>query len=174
MDNVEFRRANIFDIDLIIKMSEIYVKETFYYTNSISDIHNYIGHYFNYKKIEKELTDDKSYYYLVEYKNRIVGYFKLNEYENRTLFLDNLDNYFQIQRIILASEVKSRGIEEEIIKKALQQAENLKYKNVIVDFNENDKANITTFLNEGFKKFFEFEQKLFNQKRRNIILLKEI
>lgn len=172
--DIDFRVGNIFDIDQILKISELYIKETASFTNNISDVTRYLKDHLSYEIIEKELTSTSSYFYVAYYKDILIGYMKLNDYENRSLFIKQLDNYFQIQRLFILPEYQKEDIQNEFIKLALNKAKSLGYKDIIIDLYENNKRDIDLFNSNGFINFFEFDYKMGSMNRHNVVLKKEI
>ena len=174
ISDIEIRSATLFDLDGILKVSEIYIKETASFTNNIADVTRYLRDYYSYSKLESELVRENTYFYIALKNNSIVAYMTLNEYESRTIFLNNLDNYFQIQRLFSISEFRNESLYDEFLNIAITKARDFKYKDIIIDLYENNKLDIDYFTKHGFDNFFEFDHKIGAMTRHNIVLKKNL
>lgn len=172
MSDIEIRRGNLFDIDEIIHISEIYLKESYYNETSISDLTRYIRDNFNYSLLEKKLIDDNIYYYALTINNRIVGYYRLND-ENRKTIIEQKD-YLQLQYLFILSEHQEESLYKEVLDKINFFAHQLKKDYVFTNLRENQTYLINIYKNNGYEVFDNCDIFIGSQKVKNVLLRRKV
>lgn len=107
-ENVRIRKANIIDIDLIVKLGIQTQLETFQKDNKPEVLEAYIVENFNPKIIKNELKDENSAYFITEKDDIAIGFVKMrrdNDAENKLAG----ENAIELQRIYIVESEKGKG-----------------------------------------------------------------
>lgn len=172
MSNIEIRRANIFDIDEIIHISEIYLKESYYNDVSLSNLARYIKDNFNYFLLEKKLLDEDIYYYALSLNNRIVGYYRLNDLDKKTIIEQS--DYLQLQYLFILSEHQEESLYKEIFDKINNFAHSYKRDFVFTNLRENQTYLINLYKDNFYEQFDTCDIFIGSQKVKNILLRRKV
>jgi ribosomal protein S18 acetylase RimI-like enzyme len=98
-------------------------------------------------KLEREMSDTFSVFYLGYYNAVAVAYLKLNFDKSQTHKADSLE----IERIYVLREYKGRGIGKQLLGKAIEITENAKLKNICLGVWEKNTEAIAFYRKHGFK-----------------------
>lgn len=113
MDNYKIRECSLKDIEKIKLISEKTFYETFCDENSEEDMENYLKENFSYEQVEREIKKEGSIFYIVENKDEVLAYMKINFDKAQTE--EGYLNTLEIQRIYILQEYKGRKIGKRLI-----------------------------------------------------------
>ena len=154
MDSVEkilIRECDLDDIKNIKYISDRTFCETFSGKNTKEDMETYIKENLSYEKIESEVKDTNSKFYLVFNNKEVVAYMKVNFDGAQTE--EGYDNTLEVQRIYVLQEYKNKAIGKMLIKKAMElgKKNNLSY--IWLGVWEHNINAIKFYEKQGFIKF---------------------
>jgi len=145
------RECNLEDIKNIKYISERTFCETFSGENTKEDMEIYIKENLSYEKIESEVKETNSKFYLVFNNKEVVAYMKVNFDKAQTE--DGYNNTLEIQRIYVLEEYKNNNIGKNLITKAIEVANEKKLDYIWLGVWEKNINAIRFYEKQGFKKF---------------------
>jgi len=127
------------------------LSETFSGENTKEDMENYLKENFSYEKLEREITNDYSKFYIVEDNEEVTAYMKLNF--DKAQAEEGHDNTLEVQRIYVLQEYKGKYIRKMLIQKSIEigRENNLNY--IWLGVWEHNIAAIRFYEKQGFEKF---------------------
>jgi ribosomal protein S18 acetylase RimI-like enzyme len=151
MDNLVIKECSFKDIEKIKYICEKTFLETFSSENTKEDMDNYLRENFSYEKIEQEIRNDYSRFYIVEDNEEVAAYMKLNFDKAQTEA--GHDNTLEVQRIYVLQEYKGKYIGKLLMQKAIEigKRNNLHY--IWLGVWENNTNAIKFYEKLGFVKF---------------------
>ncbi|MBM7868646.1 ribosomal protein S18 acetylase RimI-like enzyme [Clostridium pascui] len=151
MDNLVIKECSLKDIEKIKYISEKTFYETFSNDNTKEDMENYLKENFSYEKLESEIKNNGSKFYVVENNEEAVAYMKLNFDKAQTEL--GHDNTLEVQRIYVSQECKGKHIGKLLIQKSIEigKGNNLDY--IWLGVWENNINAIKFYEKQGFNKF---------------------
>lgn len=151
MDNLVVRQCSLKDIEKVKFISEKTFYETFSNENTKEDMDNYLRDHFSFEKLEHEIRNDYSRFYIVEEKEEVVAYMKLNFDKAQTE--PGHYNSLEVQRIYVLKEYKGKHIGKLLIQKAIEigLSNNISY--IWLGVWENNINAIKFYEKLGFQKF---------------------
>ncbi|MDB2104219.1 GNAT family N-acetyltransferase [Clostridium paraputrificum] len=151
MDNYKIRECSLKDIEKIKLISEKTFYETFCDENSEEDMENYLKENFSYEQVEREIKKEGSIFYIVENKDEVLAYMKINFDKAQTE--EGYLNTLEIQRIYILQEYKGRKIGKRLIEIAKNIAKKNELNYIWLGVWENNFNAIKFYEKQGFKKF---------------------
>lgn len=151
MKNFSIKECDLEDIEKIKCISEKTFYETFANENTREDIENYLKENFSYEKLESEIKNNGSRFYIVENNEEVVAYMKLNFDKAQTE--TEHDNTLEVQRIYVLQEYKSKHIGKRLIQKAIEIGRNNNLNYIWLGVWENNINAIRFYEIQGFQKF---------------------
>lgn len=118
MENFLIKECGLKDIEKIKYISEKTFFETFSNENTEEDMENYLKENFSYDKLEKEITNEGSKFYIVEDGEEVVAYMKLNFEKAQTE--PGHDNTLEVQRIYVLGKYKGKHIGKSLMEKTIE------------------------------------------------------
>lgn len=151
MKNLQIKKCGLADIEQIKNISEKTFIETFAEENTEEDMKNYLEENLSYEKLESEISNSGSQFYIVEDGKEAAGYMKVNFDIAQTESGHN--NSLEVQRIYILQEYKGRKIGTKLIEKAMEigKANNLDY--IWLGVWEHNTNAIRFYEKQGFEKF---------------------
>ena len=122
MENYLIKECSLEDIEKIKYISEKTFCETFSDENTKEDMENYLEENFSYERLESEIKNNGSRFYIVENNDEVVAYMKLNFDKAQTE--KGHDNTLEVQRIYILQEYKSKHIGKRLIQKTIEIGRN--------------------------------------------------
>ncbi len=139
------------DVKNVKDICERTFQETFADTNTDEDMAEYLQVNFNEEQIIKELTNEHSFYYLVDTDGETAGYMKLNICSAQTE--DGHPDALEVQRIYILERFKGNGIGKELIQIAIDTAKQMNRDYVWLGVWEHNYPAIKFYEKLGFEKF---------------------
>ena len=151
MEKFFIRACSLEDIERVKCISEKTFYETFSSENTKEDMEDYLKENFSYEKIESEIKNNASKFYIVEHNKEVIAYMKLNFDEAQTEKGHN--NTLEVQRIYVLQEYKSNHIGKRLIEKAIEIGRDNHLNYIWLGVWENNINAIRFYEKQGFEKF---------------------
>lgn len=151
MNDISLRLIDKNDILELQNIGRKTFYETFFDSNTASDMELFLENSFNKKRLESELNNHESLFYFAEHQNKVVGYLKLNTGNAQKEQL--LKNSLEIERIYVISEYHGKSVGKILFEKALEIAQQKKVDYVWLGVWENNNRAIRFYEKNGFVKF---------------------
>ena len=153
MENFLIKECTLGDLNGLKYISEKTFYETFSSEHTEEDMENYIKENLSYEKLEEEIKNINSKFYLVFNNEEVVAYMKVNFDGAQTE--EGYDNTLEVQRIYVLQEYKNKAIGKMLMKKAMEisKKNNLSY--IWLGVWEHNINAIKFYEKHGFIKFDE-------------------
>lgn len=151
MNNLVINECNLKDIEKIKYISEKTFSETFQDNNSEEDMENYFKDNFSYEKIESEVNNQNSKFFIAKDNEDVVAYMKINFDKAQTEKGHN--NTLEVQRIYVLREYKGKNIGKVLMQNAIKVAKDKQLKYIWLGVWEHNDSAIKFYEKQGFKKF---------------------
>ncbi|MCR1949843.1 GNAT family N-acetyltransferase [Clostridium sp. DSM 100503] len=151
MEKFLVKECSLKEVEKIKSISEKTFYETFANENTKEDMENYLKENFSYEKIESEVKNDYSKFYIVENDKDVVAYMKVN-FDNAQTEKGH-DNTLEVQRIYVLHEYKGKSIGKMLMKKAIEIGKNNNLSYIWLGVWENNISAIKFYEKQGFVKF---------------------
>ena len=141
-------KAELSDLNLLREIAVGTFTESFSDQNSEEDMQLYLEQNLSLDKLEREMSDTFSVFYLGYYNTVAVAYLKLNfdKSQTETHKADSLE----IERIYVRKEYKGRGIGKQFLGKAIEIAKKANLKNICLGVWEKNTEAIAFYRKHGF------------------------
>ncbi|KGK90158.1 GNAT family N-acetyltransferase [Clostridium sp. HMP27] len=151
MDNLVIKECSLKDIEKIKYIGEKTFYETFSNDNTKEDMESYLKENFSYEKLDSEIKNNGSKFYIVENNEEVAAYMKVNFDKAQTEA--GHDNTLEVQRIYVLQEYKGKHVGKLLIQKAIEigKSNNLDY--IWLGVWENNINAIKFYEKQGFNKF---------------------
>ncbi len=168
MDNLVIKECGLKDIEEVKYICEKTFYETFSGENTKEDMENYLKENFSYEKLEWEIANDYSKFYIVKNNEEVTAYMKLNFDKAQTE--EGHDNTLEVQRIYVLQEYKGKHIGKMLIQEAIEigKINNLNY--IWLGVWEHNLAAIRFYEKQGFVKFDTHIFKLGNDEQTDNLM----
>jgi len=168
MNNLKIKEVSIDDLEELKNICEKTFYQTFSNQNTEEDMENYLKNNFSLQKLESEIKDNYSKYYLVQVEGETAAYMKVNFDQAQTE--SDYENTLEIQRIYVLQEYQGQHIGQLLMDIAQETAEtnSLDYLWLGV-WEENEKA-IGFYEKQGFEKFDSHIFKLGEDEQTDILM----
>ena len=150
---IRIRLAGENDAELIAEISRRTFYETFAAQNSKENMDMHIAQYYATEKIQAELNDPLSIFFLAYDGDRLAGYAKMNEHVKEES--KGLENPVEIERIYSIKEMIGKGVGKKLMEKCLAIANERNKKTVWLGVWEFNYRAIEFYTRQGFEKFGE-------------------
>jgi len=151
MNDYLIKECTLEDIEKVKVISEKTFYETFAEDNTEEDMKEYLKENFSYEKVEGELKNKNSKFYIIEYGSKIVGYMKVNFDKAQTE--EGYENSLEVQRIYILEEYKGKKLGKRLINKAIELGKKHKVDYLWLGVWEHNYNAIKFYEKMGFKKF---------------------
>lgn len=151
MEKFLIKEGNLEDIEKIKYISERTFYETFAGENTKEDMEIYIKENLSYEKIENEVKNFHSKFYLVLSNNEILAYMKVNFDKAQTE--EGHDNTLEVQRIYVLEKYKNNSIGKKLMNKAIEVAKENNLEYIWLGVWERNINAIRFYEKQGFEKF---------------------
>lgn len=150
-ENVIIRECTFNDIDKIRNIGQKTFKETFADDNTEEDMKHYLEKNFSVSKIREELQNPESKFFIVEAKDQVLAYLKLNVGTAQTE--QDYNNSLEVERIYVSKEYKNMHLGSQLIKRAIAFGKDLDLDYIWLGVWENNTKAIGFYEKMGFQKF---------------------
>ncbi len=156
--SIHFNELNINQIAELQQVARQSFLDAYEKDTNPSDMASYLDETFSIEQLKKNINHKKIKYFLVQYKNNIVGYLKLRW--DRTHEHFNHEKTIELERIYLLKEYWNQKIGSQMIQFTINFAKENQFKWIwLLVWNENKKG-IQFYERHGFiffgKKYFYF------------------
>lgn len=165
-------KASLTDVTALQIIGQQTFSETFAIHNTEADMQQYLEHNFSIEKINKELSNPDSQFYIAWDNNEPIGYLKVNTGSAQTELKDATS--LEIERIYVASAWHGKKAGQLLYEQALAVAQSLNKTSIWLGvWEENTKA-IRFYEKNGFVAFDKHIFKLGNDEQTDIMMKKII
>ncbi len=169
---IEIRKAGLADLDKLHPLG----RDTFYHSfkdaNTVEDMNNYLAANFTREKIEEQLTNRDSIFYLALDKDVAVGYLKLNRGPAQTDIQD--DSSLEIERIYVKVGLQGSGIGQQLFETAVATAKENKAAYIWLGVWDQNTRAIKFYERHGFKEFAKHDFLLGSDLQTDILMRLDI
>lgn len=151
MDNIEIKKANQSDIELLQNIGRQTFYEKFTEDNSEENMLKYASEAYSFEKIASEVNNPNSQFYLATLNNQTVGYLKINFGDAQTELQD--PQGLELERIYVLKEFQGRKIGQVLFEKTLEIARQAKCNFVWLGVWEENTGAIKFYEKNGLKAF---------------------
>jgi len=166
------RECTMEDLPILKTLSETTFIDSFGEDNDEEDLKAYLQENFSYEKLEKELRNENSRYYIVLFHGEPAGYMKVN-FEGAHTEKDYGDS-LEVQRIYVRKKFLRQKIGKSLMEKAMEigRSRNLKY--LWLGVWERNTAAIGFYERMGFRKIGEHVFVIGNDKQLDYLMKLEL
>ena len=151
MENIEIRKANQTDIELLQNIGRQTFFEKFTENNTEENMLKYASEAYSFEKTSSEVNNKSSQFYLAILNAKTIGYLKINFDEAQTELQD--PQALELERIYVLKEFQGRKIGQKLYEKTLEIAKQAKLKYVWLGVWEENSGAIKFYKKNGFKPF---------------------
>ena len=151
MDNIEIKKANQSDIELLQNIGRQTFFEKFTEDNSEENMLKYALEAYSFEKIAGEVNNPNSQFYLATLNNQTIGYLKINLGDAQTELQD--PQALELERIYVLKEFQGKKIGQMLYEKTLELAKQAKVNYVWLGVWEENTGAIKFYEKNGFKAF---------------------
>lgn len=151
MENIEIRKANQTDTELLQNIGRQTFFEKFTENNTEENMLKYASEAYSFEKISSEINNKSSQFYLAILNAKTIGYLKINFDEAQTELQD--PQALELERIYVLKEFQRRKIGQKLYEKTLEIAKQAKLKYVWLGVWEENSSAIKFYKKNGFKAF---------------------
>lgn len=148
--NIFIRKADISDVKIICALGITTFYEAYFLQDDSNDLANYVLENFSVEKIEREIADENSTFFIAEIETSAVGYAKLRENAPAECLQD--ENTIEIQRIYILDKMRGKRVGDALMKKCFEQARRKNYESVWLGVWEQNFAAQNFYRKYGFEK----------------------
>lgn len=170
MNEIIIRKAGGNDIIDLIAIGKKTFTETFAESNSEYNMKKYLEENFNPEKIENELNNPDSLFYIALDENKTIGYLKLNSGSAQTEPQE--DNSLEIERIYVSREYHGKKVGQLLYEKAFEVAHKLKKQSIWLGVWEENPRAIRFYEKNGFTAFDKHIFIMGNDEQTDIMMKK--
>jgi diamine N-acetyltransferase len=120
MENIEIRKATEKDIDRLQNISKQTFFETFSASNPEENMKKYLEESFSIEKLQDQLMNPNSLFYLAEFEANVIGYLKMNFGQSQTELKE--EGAVEIERIYVLKEYHGKKVGQLLYEKAMEIA----------------------------------------------------
>ncbi|MDH7446520.1 GNAT family N-acetyltransferase [Aquimarina sp. 2201CG14-23] len=136
--------------------------------NTEENIHYYLSQKFTLEKITNEILNPESQFFFALYKDKIVGYLKLNSGSAQTEFIKG--NSIEIERIYVINIYQGKGIGKYLLDNVIRIAKEKTVAFIWLGVWEKNKSAINFYQQNGFKIFDKHRFMLGSDKQTDIMM----
>lgn len=118
--SVIIKKCSREDLQILQQISVETFNDTFKYQNSPENMKTYLEKAFNYKQLEKELSNIYSEFFFISFNEELAGYLKVNINDSQSEKTG--DDSLEIERIYIRIKFQRKGLGKYLIDKATDVA----------------------------------------------------
>ncbi|PYF08436.1 GNAT family N-acetyltransferase [Ureibacillus chungkukjangi] len=146
--SIEITKCNLEDLQTLQEVSIETFYEAFKEQNSPESMEAYLEKAFNLEKLELEISNISSQFFLIHFNNEVAGYLKININEAQSEEMG--DESLEIERIYLKTKFQKHGLGKVLLNKAIEIATDLDKKKVWLGVWEENENAIAFYKKMGF------------------------
>ena len=151
--NLSILQANISDKNIICALGVTTFYEAYFEQDDSHDLANYALESFGQARIEAELNDANSTFFIAELNGSAVGYAKLRE--NSEVDCLKNENAVELQRIYILERAQRKGVGARLLNRCLEAARAKGYETLWLGVWERNSAALRFYEKTGFVKVGE-------------------
>ena len=140
--------------------------------NNPKDFKHYINKAFSMDTINSELNNIASHFYFAYYKNNLIGYFKLNEFDAQNELQEAQG--IELERIYVINKFQGKGLGGQILQNIFKLAIKKEKLYIWLGVWELNKEAIRFYQEKGFIKFGTHPYYIGNDKQTDWLMRKEL
>lgn len=172
MENLKIKECKIEDLEEIKKISYETFDETFRKYNKKEDIDLYLKNAFTKEKLEKEIENVNSKFYLFYYKDDLAAYLKLNILDAQSEEIDK--DALEIERVYVKNKYQEHKLGKFLIKYAIDKAITLKKKKIWLGVWEHNEKALKFYKKLDFKIINSHDFYMGEDKQKDYIMMKDL
>ncbi|WP_404427416.1 GNAT family N-acetyltransferase [Ureibacillus chungkukjangi] len=146
--SIEITKCNLEDLQTLQEVSIETFYEAFKEQNSPESMEAYLEKAFNLEKLELEISNISSQFFLIHFSNEVAGYLKININEAQSEEMG--DESLEVERIYLKTKFQKHGLGKVLLNKAIEIATDLDKKKVWLGVWEENENAIAFYKKMGF------------------------
>lgn len=171
-DKIEIKKAGPEDLEQLQAIARQTFFETYSAHNTEEDMRKYLEVDFGTSRLNAELQNPDSQFYLASLNGKIIGYLKLNSGKAQTELKDS--NALEIERIYVSKDFHGKKIGQLLYEKAFEIAKDSKASYLWLGvWEENPKA-IHFYQKNGFEEFGKHVFRLGNDEQTDLLMKKTL
>lgn len=168
MDTIQITRAGIKDIEKLQTIGRQTFYETFAGGNTEENMKKYLEEGFSDQKLNNELNDMNSQFYLATIGTQLIGYLKINFGQAQTELKDRAS--LEIERIYVLKEFHGQKVGQLLYDKAIEIAKQAKSNYVWLGVWEKNLRAISFYQKNGFVEFDRHIFKLGDDEQTDLMM----
>ncbi|GAA0615848.1 spermidine/spermine N(1)-acetyltransferase [Virgibacillus siamensis] len=160
------------DVKTLQEISYNTFHETFSHMNSEKNMNAYLENAFNTKRLEEEISNPYSTFFLIYCNEVLAGYLKVNV--NGAQTEDMEEEALEIERIYIKKEFQKNGLGKDLLNKALKVAKDQNKKKIWLGVWENNVVAIHFYHKMGFVKTGTHSFYMGDEQQTDFIMMKTI
>jgi ribosomal protein S18 acetylase RimI-like enzyme len=148
-----YEKCSLLDLPELAKISRDTFKTAFEKDNKPADFTAYLDKAFNEAQLKKELKNSATHFYWVKNKDRIIGYFKINEASAQSDF--NKEGTLEVERIYVLEQYQGNSYGRQMIEFIIAYAKTEKLTAIWLGVWEHNTNAIRFYNRYGFNKTSE-------------------
>lgn len=172
MTEIQVHKVSLNEIKQLQHISRVTFAETFSSGNSEEDLQKYLHNAFSSEKLENELSDKYSEFYLAKQDGNIIGYLKVNFGPSQTELKH--ENALEIERIYVLKEFHGKKAGQLLFRKALNLAKQKQVDFIWLGVWEKNPRAIRFYEKNGFIQFDKHVFKLGDDEQTDIMMKRKL
>lgn len=168
MDTIQITKAEIKDIEKLQTIGRQTFYETFAEGNTKENMKKYLEEGFSDQKLNSELNDINSQFYLASMGTQLIGYLKVNFGQAQTELKDRAS--LEIERIYVLKEFHGQKVGQLLYDKAIEIAKQSKANYVWLGVWEKNLRAISFYQKNGFVEFDRHVFKLGDDEQTDLMM----
>ena len=148
---LDFQKCSEKDLHLLLKLSRETFIDAFEKQNNPDDFQDYIKKAFSLSTLNKELNNPDSHFFFVFSNQKLIGYFKLNEFNAQSELKEK--EGIELQRIYIINEYQRKNLGSQILLKIIEMAGEKEKEYIWLGVWEHNLDAIRFYNKQGFIKF---------------------
>ncbi|MFM2190964.1 MAG: hypothetical protein RL491_1350 [Bacteroidota bacterium] len=165
---VSLRKVTLETLPELQVISKTTFQETFAHLNTEENMIRYLNEGFGIKKLEQEVLNENSMFYIAEISDSIVGYLKVNFEDAQTENI--IPDAMEIERIYVSSSYYGEGVGQLLFEKAVQLARDNAANCIWLGVWEHNPRAIRFYEKNGFTPFDQHIFKLGDEEQTDILM----
>ena len=143
------------DLAVLQEISIQTYRDTFSTTNTVTDMEDYLKKAYGLVKLNKEISNENTFFYFIITDQKVVGYVKLNIGAAQTDIKDDFS--LEIERIYVRKELHGQKFGAVLMNKAIEMAKTYHKQYIWLGVWENNQRAFNFYQKNGFYKIGQHE-----------------
>ena len=172
VESINIKKATLNDIDQLQYIGRETFSETFSSSNTEENMSKYLDEGFSHEKLMDEVSNLGSEFYFALFKNKVIGYLKINFGASQTELKD--EEALEIERIYVLRAFHGKKVGQMLYEKALEIAKQKKTPYVWLGVWEENHRAIRFYQKNGFVAFDKHIFKLGDDEQIDVMMKLEL